>query len=64
MRQLGVGFNLFSTEREDMFPPAGYGTPNNTGQWHGIPGFTGTSAQKLPIRFDHRPYATDYCPKI
>ena len=26
MRQLGVGFNLFVSERDDMYPPAGYGT--------------------------------------
>src|SRR5712671_6759637 len=32
MRQLGVGFNLFATEREDIFPPAGYGIPSNRGQ--------------------------------
>src|SRR5947209_5329149 len=32
MRQIGVGFNLFVGEHEDMFPPAGYGTPSNTGQ--------------------------------
>jgi len=31
-RQLGVGFNLFVLDREDMYPPAGYGTPANTGQ--------------------------------
>jgi len=32
MRQLGIGFSLFSNDRDDMFPPAGYGTPNNRGQ--------------------------------
>ena len=26
MRQLGVGFTLFTTEHDDMYPPAGYGT--------------------------------------
>ena len=25
MRQLGVGFNLFASEHDDMYPPAGYG---------------------------------------
>src|ERR1039457_2718565 len=25
MRQLGVGFNLFVDEHDDMYPPAGYG---------------------------------------
>jgi len=32
LRQLGVGFNLFVTDHDDMYPPAGYGTPNNSGQ--------------------------------
>jgi prepilin-type N-terminal cleavage/methylation domain-containing protein/prepilin-type processing-associated H-X9-DG protein len=32
LRQLGIGFNLFSLDRDEMFPPAGYGTPGNTGQ--------------------------------
>src|SRR5260370_8836789 len=26
MRQLGVGFNLFVGDRDDRYPPAGYGT--------------------------------------
>lgn len=30
MRQLGVGFNLFSTDREDRFPPAGYGVSDTS----------------------------------
>jgi prepilin-type N-terminal cleavage/methylation domain-containing protein/prepilin-type processing-associated H-X9-DG protein len=30
MRQLGVGFNLFSTDREDMYPPAGYGVSDTS----------------------------------
>src|SRR5437588_728435 len=32
MRQLGIGFSLFSSEHDDRYPPAGYGTPGNTGQ--------------------------------
>ncbi len=32
LRQLGVGFNVFVADRDDRYPPAGYGTPNNTGQ--------------------------------
>jgi len=28
LRQLGMGFNLFATDREDRFPPAGYGVSN------------------------------------
>ena len=31
MRQLGVGFNLFLSEKDDRFPPAGYGNAGN--QW-------------------------------
>jgi prepilin-type N-terminal cleavage/methylation domain-containing protein/prepilin-type processing-associated H-X9-DG protein len=32
-KQLGVGFNLFATDHEDRFPPAGYGIAgNNYGQ--------------------------------
>lgn len=27
-----MGFNLFVIDREDRFPPAGYGTPSNSGQ--------------------------------
>ena len=27
-RQLGVGFNLFATDHEDRYPPAGYGVDN------------------------------------
>jgi len=26
MRQLGMGFNLFAGDRDDRYPPAGYGT--------------------------------------
>jgi prepilin-type N-terminal cleavage/methylation domain-containing protein/prepilin-type processing-associated H-X9-DG protein len=29
-RQLGVGFNLFSTDRDDMYPPAGYGVSDTS----------------------------------
>jgi len=32
MRQLGVGFNLFLADKEDHFPPAGYGNASNHGQ--------------------------------
>jgi prepilin-type N-terminal cleavage/methylation domain-containing protein/prepilin-type processing-associated H-X9-DG protein len=30
MRQLGIGFNLFASDHEDMYPPAGYGVSNNS----------------------------------
>jgi prepilin-type processing-associated H-X9-DG protein len=32
MRQLGMGFTMFVTEHDDMYPPAGYGNANNQGQ--------------------------------
>ena len=32
MRQLGFGFQMFVGDNDDRFPPAGYGTPSNTGQ--------------------------------
>ena len=32
LRQLGVGFNLFVIDHDDRYPPAGYGTPSNSGQ--------------------------------
>src|SRR5437868_11173503 len=32
-KQIGVGFNLFATDHEDRFPPAGYGiTGSSSGQ--------------------------------
>jgi prepilin-type processing-associated H-X9-DG protein len=33
MRQLGVGFTLFTTEHDDMLPPAGYGTASGQLAW-------------------------------
>jgi len=33
MRQLGVGFTMFATDHEDMFPPAGYGTASGQLAW-------------------------------
>jgi prepilin-type N-terminal cleavage/methylation domain-containing protein/prepilin-type processing-associated H-X9-DG protein len=32
LRQLGFGIQMFVTDNDDRFPPAGYGTPSNTGQ--------------------------------
>jgi prepilin-type N-terminal cleavage/methylation domain-containing protein/prepilin-type processing-associated H-X9-DG protein len=32
LKQLGTGITLFSVDREDMFPPAAYGTTANNGQ--------------------------------
>src|SRR5437588_8098176 len=33
MRQLGVGFNIFTGDRDDMYPPAGYGTGSGQLAW-------------------------------
>ena len=32
LRQLSTGFTLFTTEHDDMYPPAGYGTTMVTGR--------------------------------
>lgn len=32
LRQLGLGFSLFVSDREDRYPPAGYGNSANNGQ--------------------------------
>jgi len=65
MRQLGVGFSLFATEAEDRFPPAGYGTPSNSGQlawdtW--IHKYVGPKAPDSDLITGLTP--TDYCPRI
>lgn len=33
LKQLGIGITLFATDRNDMFPPAGYGTPSGQLAW-------------------------------
>ena len=33
LKQLGIGITLFATDRNKMFPPAGYGTPNGQLAW-------------------------------
>jgi len=65
MRQLGVGFNLFATDREDMLPPAGYGIPSNRGQlawdtW--IHRYVGGNSPDAELMTGLTP--TEYCPKI
>ena len=65
MRQLGVGFNLFATDREDMLPPAGYGIPSNRGQlawdtW--IHRYVGGNSPEAELMTGLTP--TEYCPKI
>jgi prepilin-type N-terminal cleavage/methylation domain-containing protein/prepilin-type processing-associated H-X9-DG protein len=67
MRQLGVGFNLFVSDRDDRYPPAGYGTPSNSGQlaWDSwifryIGGAPNTADRELITGLT----TTDRCPKI
>src|SRR5712672_3025663 len=65
LRQLGVGFSLFSNDADDRFPPAGYGTPSNSGQlawdtW--IHKYVGPKAPDSDLITGLTP--TDYCPKI
>lgn len=33
LKQLGTGIHVFTLDRNDMFPPAGYGTPNGQIAW-------------------------------
>jgi prepilin-type N-terminal cleavage/methylation domain-containing protein/prepilin-type processing-associated H-X9-DG protein len=63
-RQLGIGFNLFTTEHEDRYPPAGYGV-DNTHQlawdswiYHYIGGTAPDSALETGLT------PTVYCPRI
>src|SRR6476646_7069452 len=66
MRQLGMGFNLFIGEHDDRFPPAGYGTPSNSGQlaWDTwiFPYITGTRASDAELITGLTP--TGVSPKI
>jgi prepilin-type N-terminal cleavage/methylation domain-containing protein/prepilin-type processing-associated H-X9-DG protein len=65
LRQLGVGFALFTNDSDDRFPPAGYGTPSNSGQlawdtW--IHKYVGPKAPDSDLITGLTPM--DYCPKI
>jgi len=65
MRQLGVGFNLFTSEKDDRYPPAGYGTPSNTGQlaWDSwIHHYVGGNAPDSELITGLT--STKFCPKI
>ena len=64
MRQLGMGFNMFATEHDDMYPAAGYGV-DNTHQlawdtW--IYRYIGGTAPDDVLMTGLTP--TIYCPKI
>lgn len=64
LRQLGIGFNLFSADNEDRYPPAGYGV-SDTSQlawdcW--IHRYIGGNAPDADLILALVP--TVYCPKI
>ena len=64
LRQLGFGFQMFVTENDDRFPPAGYGTPD-TGQlaWDSwIHRYIGGNAPDAELITGLTP--TAHCPKI
>ncbi len=63
MRQLGIGFNLFVTDREDRFPPAGYGTASGQLAWDSwIHRYIGGTAPDDELITGLTP--TSFCPKI
>ena len=65
MRQLGFGVQMFVTDNNDMFPPAGYGTPGNTGQlaWDSwIHRYIGGNAPDAELITGET--STAHCPKI
>jgi prepilin-type N-terminal cleavage/methylation domain-containing protein/prepilin-type processing-associated H-X9-DG protein len=63
MRQLGMGFQMFATDRDDMLPPAGYGTSAGQLAWdtwiHKY--IAGTAPDGDLISGEVR---TQFCPKI
>ena len=64
MRQLGFGFHLFADDREDRYPPAGYGVSDTSQMawdtWiHRYVGGTAPDANLIMAEV-----ATVYCPKI
>jgi len=67
MRQLGLGFNLFATDHNDMYPPAGMSSGSSEGQlsWDDWihPYIGGTASQTALIRADGLLQPV-YCPKI
>jgi prepilin-type N-terminal cleavage/methylation domain-containing protein/prepilin-type processing-associated H-X9-DG protein len=65
MRQLGFGIQMFVSDNDDRYPPAGYGTPNNTGQlaWDSwINRYIGGNATDAEMITGETP--TVHCPKI
>ncbi|WP_160164619.1 type II secretion system protein [Pedosphaera parvula] len=63
MKQLGVGFNLFATDHEDMFPPAGYGTSSGQLAWDSwIHRYIGGNASDADLISGLT--SIDACPKV
>ena len=62
-RQLGIGFNLFTTDRDDMYPPAGYGTGSGQLSWDcWIHRYIGGTAPDSALITGLVP--KEFCPKI
>lgn len=63
MRQLGLGFQMFVTENDDRFPPAGYGTSSGQLSWDSwINRYIGGNAPDSELITGLTP--TAHCPKI
>jgi prepilin-type N-terminal cleavage/methylation domain-containing protein/prepilin-type processing-associated H-X9-DG protein len=63
MRQLGMGFNMFLGDHDDMYPPAGYGTQRGQLAWDSwIHRYIGGTAPMTNLISGE--VATEYCPLI
>lgn len=64
MRQLGLGFNLFAVDRNDMLPPAGYGVDDlqqiTWDDW--LDQYIGGNTPQADLEISVRP--PQYCPKV
>jgi prepilin-type N-terminal cleavage/methylation domain-containing protein/prepilin-type processing-associated H-X9-DG protein len=63
LRQLSFGFAQFTTDHEDMFPPAGFGTSSGQLAWDSwIHKYIGGNASDAELITGETP--TEHCPKI
>jgi prepilin-type N-terminal cleavage/methylation domain-containing protein/prepilin-type processing-associated H-X9-DG protein len=63
MRQLGIGFQMFVADNNDMYPPAGYGTGSGQLAWDSwIHRYIGGNAPDAELITGETP--TVHCPKI